>query len=220
MAASNMKMPPALESEEQYLEWVNDLKIWQLLTDLPKAKQGPAVYLSLTGRARECVRDITPEQLSADDGVTTITTKLDAIFKKDQNTRAYLVFKEFYDYRRSAGIPITEFFVRFEYLYHKLQQFDMKLPEGVKACFLLNAVNISDDNEKLARATVGELTYENMKQKIQTIFGDPNGTDLAAGCKAESIFYANGRRGGNFRRKGNFISNHQEMPVLQNLCGS
>ena len=109
MAASNMKTPPALESEEQYLEWVNDLKIWQLLTDLPKAKQGPAVYLSLTGRARECVQDITPEQLSADDGVTTITTKLDAIFKKDQNTRAYLAFKEFYDYRRSAGIPITKF---------------------------------------------------------------------------------------------------------------
>ena len=55
MATTNVKMPPVLESEDSYIEWINDLKIWQLFTDLPKAKQGPAVYLSLTGRARECV---------------------------------------------------------------------------------------------------------------------------------------------------------------------
>ena len=66
---------------------------------------------------------------------------------KDQNTRAYLAFKEFYDYHRLAGVSIIDFIVRFEYLYHKLKQFDMKLPEGVQVVFLLNAANISEDNE-------------------------------------------------------------------------
>ena len=66
---------------------------------------------------------------------------------KDQNTRAYLAFKEFYDYHRPAGVSIIDFLVRFEYLYHKLKQFDMKLPEGVQVVFLLNAANISEDNE-------------------------------------------------------------------------
>ena len=199
--ATNLKMPPVLESEDQYLEWSNDLKVWQLFTDLAKAKQGPAVYLSLTGRARECVRDLTPEELSANDGVKAITDKLDAIFKKDKNTRAYMAFKEFYDHKRTQGVSITDFIVRFEYLYHKMRQFDMNLPEGVKAFFLLNAANVSEENEKLARATVGELTYDNMKEKIQKIFGDPNADDTTS-CKIEPVYYSNGRRGGSWRGKG------------------
>ena len=211
--ARNLKMPPVLETEDQYLEWVNDLKIWQLFTDLEKAKQGPAVYLSLTGRARECIRDLTPEQLSDDNGVQAITDKLDAIFKKDQNTRAYMAFKEFYDYRRTQGVSITDFIVRFEYLYHKMMQFDMNLPEGVKAFFLLNAANVSEDNEKLARATVGELTYDNMKDKIQKIFGDPN-ADETTSCKVEPVYYSSGRRGGTWRGKEEEVVEEEEVEEM------
>ena len=80
-------IPPVLASVT-YIEWTNNLKIWQLFTDLESERQGPTVSLSLTGRAREYVRDLTPEQISADDGMTKITDKLNAIFKKDQNTRA------------------------------------------------------------------------------------------------------------------------------------
>ena len=112
-------------------------------------------------------------------------------FLKDQNTRADLAFKEFYDYRRPAGVTITDFIARFEYLYHKLKQFDMKLPEGVQAFFLLNAANISEDNKTLARATVGEITYENMKAKIQKIFGDhaaSEGSGGAPAVKSEPVF--------------------------------
>ena len=47
----------------------NDLPIWKMFTDLEKKKQGPAVYLTLSGRARECVRDLKPEKISADDGI-------------------------------------------------------------------------------------------------------------------------------------------------------
>ena len=209
--ATNVKMPPRLEAEDTYLEWTNDLKIWQLFTDLEIERQGPAVYLSLTGRARECVRDLTPEQISSKEGVQHITNKLDAVFKKDQNTRAYIAFKEFYDYKRTSGMTIADFIVRFEYLYHKLQQFDMKLPEGVKAFFLLNAANVSEDNEKLARATVGELNYDNMKQKIQKIFGDPNSNDTDVSCKVEPVMYST-KRGGMWRgraNRGNFYYNNR-----------
>ena len=186
-----LKTPPVLADEDGYGEWLNDVKIWQLFTDLEKKKQGPALYLTLSGRARECVRELTPEVIGGDDGVQKIIEKLDKLFMKDQNTHAYLAFKEFYDYRRPAGVSITDFIVRFKYLCHKLKQFDMKLPEGVQAFFLLNAANISEDNEKLARATVGELTYENMKAKIQKIFGDPAASEGSGGApavKSEPVF--------------------------------
>ena len=116
------------------------------------------------------MRALTPEKIGGDDGVKKIIEKLDKLFMKDQNIRDYLAFKEFYDYRRPAGVSITDFTVRFKYFCHKLKQFDMKLAEGVQAFVLLNVGNVSGDNEKLARATVGEVSYENMKAKIHKIF--------------------------------------------------
>ena len=61
-------------------------------------------------------------ELGSENGVTLIFDKLDALFLKDKNTRAYLAFKAFYDYKRRSGVSKTEFIVRFEYLYHKRQQ--------------------------------------------------------------------------------------------------
>ena len=76
-----------------------------------------------------------PAQITAETGVANITAKLDVIFKKDYNTRAYMAFKEFYDFKRCLGVSITDFIVKFEYLYHKLQGYDKKLPRGV--CFFI-----------------------------------------------------------------------------------
>ena len=94
-----LKTSPVLVDEDGYGEWLNDVKLWQLFTDLDKKKQCPALYLTLTARARECVRELTPQVIGGDDGVKKIIEKLDKLFMKDQNTRAYLAFKEFYDYR-------------------------------------------------------------------------------------------------------------------------
>ena len=64
-------------------------------------------------------------------------------------------------------------------------QFDMKLPDGVLAFFLVSAANVSEENEKLARATCKKLTYADMKTIILKIFGDPTG---APAIKQESVF--------------------------------
>ena len=136
MAASNsLKSPPVLKDEDDYTNWKQDLEIWQLYTDLDKKKQGPAVYLCLSGKAKECVRDVTKEDLSSDAGVSKIVTKLDTLFEKDVNTQTFLAFHEFYEYKRSSGISITEFLVHYEFLYSKLKKFNIELPEGVQAFF-------------------------------------------------------------------------------------
>ena len=98
MAINNLKAPPVLVDEDSYQEWKNDLAIWQLYTDLENKRQGPAVYLGLSGRACECVRALKPEEIGAANGVKKITNKLDTLFEKDKNTQTYLSFKEGYDY--------------------------------------------------------------------------------------------------------------------------
>ena len=192
MAVNNLKAPPVLVDEDSYEEWKSDLHIWELYNDMEKKRQGPAVYLGLTGRARECIRDLRPDEIGAEGGVKKITDKLDTLFKKDINTQTYLSFKELSEYRRPSGMSITEFLVHYEYLYHKMVRFDIKLPEGVQAFLVLAAANVSEDNEKLARATCGQMTYANMKGSIQKIFGDPSNDNnrSAPAIKSEPVFHS------------------------------
>ena len=93
-----LKTPPILVDEAGYIEWKDDLKIWELYTDLDRKKRGPAVYLTLHGHARDCVRDLTPGEIGADTGLKTIVDKLDKTFLKDKDTQTFITFETFYSY--------------------------------------------------------------------------------------------------------------------------
>ena len=135
--SNNIKNPPVLSDDSNYTEWKADLAMWERCTDLVANKRGPAVYLSLSGRAREAVRNMTAAQLGVNGGVKLITDKLDSVLELDQNTKVFLAFKAFYDYRRQSGTTITDFMIRYEYLYTSLGTHNVVLPEAVQAFFLL-----------------------------------------------------------------------------------
>ena len=179
----SIKQPPVFDPEEDddYAAWKTDVEIWQLYTDTAAVKQGPAVYLSLKGRARYAVRGLAPAEIGIAEGVKAITDKLDEVFQTDKSTRAYCAFKEFVEYRRGSGEKFSKFIVEFERRYRDISKFQLQLPEGVKAFFLLNAANLAPDMEKLARATA-ELTYKDMKDKLMKIFGDPSGSEVNGGA--------------------------------------
>ena len=66
-----LKTPPILKDEESYLEWKEDLAVWELFT----------VYLTLFGHARDCVRGLDPEQIGSVNGVKLIVERLDTVSK-------------------------------------------------------------------------------------------------------------------------------------------
>ena len=45
----------------------------------------------------------------------------------------------------------------------------MELPSAVLACKLLINADLPDDKQIMARTTVGELTFENMKRQLKGI---------------------------------------------------
>lgn len=190
---NNIKTPPILTEDSNYSEWKLDLSIWELYTDLETKKRGPAVFLSLSGRAKEVCRSIAVADLGKDGGVKLITDKLDTVLEQDKNTRVFLAFKQFYNYKRPSGTTITDFLIKYEYLYQNLGNENITLPDGVQAFFLLTAANISEDMEKLARATCKDMTYGEMKSTIKKIFGDPESADIksaAPNIKSEPAFIA------------------------------
>ena len=196
--ALSIKSPPVFDPQEDddYVSWKNDVGIWRLYTDTKEEKIGAAVYLALKGKAREVVRQLKPEDIGKKEGYDLVMRTLDAVYLKDESTRAFCAFKDFYEYKRSSGEKYSDFIVEHERKYNKLKQFRMELPEGVRAFFLLKAANLTDDSEKLARATA-KLEYIDMKEKVMKIFGDPaiQGESGSAPAVKEEVFYSQKKTG-------------------------
>ena len=189
MAVSQIKAPPVLNEEKDYLNWKNDLKSGSCSQTLKK-KDGSCCLFNIDWTCERGSQRLKPADIGKETGLDEIIVKLDAVYLKDENTRAYAAFKEFYEFKRASGENFSEFIIKYEHLYHKLTQYKMDLPEGVQAFFLLNAANMTEENEKLARTTAGKLTYSNTKETIMRIFGDPGavGDEVKAPAIKEEVF--------------------------------
>ena len=127
---SSIKTPPVFNPDEDddYLKWKADVEIWKLFTDTAKEKIGAAVYLSLKGKARDVIRGIDATIIGSEQGFVKIIEELDRVYQKDDATRAFCAFRDFYEYRRSGGQHFSEFIVEYEQLYKKLK--GVLSPEG------------------------------------------------------------------------------------------
>ena len=157
------------EEDDDYMAWRNDFEVWKLLTETKPEKVGLSVYLSLKGQARDVVRHLKPSEIGAEGGYEKIMAELDKVYLKDNTTQAFCAFKDFYEYKRSAGQHFAEFIVEYDQKYRKVEKYEMELPQGVQAFFLLKAANLTVESEKLARATA-KLDYKDMREKLSRIF--------------------------------------------------
>ena len=62
--ASNYKAPPSLVKSISYEHWLKEIKIWQSFTEIAAEKQGPAVFLTLEGKAREAAIELEIEEIN------------------------------------------------------------------------------------------------------------------------------------------------------------
>ena len=210
---SKLREPPTFNPDEGdcYSNWKNDIEVWKLLNDEKYKKQyGAAIYLSLKGTARDAVRSLDATKLAADDGVEQITAILDSVYLKDTATQAYCAFRDFVQYKRGSGESFATFIVEFEKRYRLVEHHKMVLPTGAKAYFLLEAANLTIDNERLARATA-KLDYDDMKTQIQKVFGDNTGdASDALPVKSEEVLYTRNRGRGGYRGRGGFNRNYSK----------
>ena len=169
---SNYKAPPTLEDSTVYENWKKEIKIWQVFRDLPKMKQGPAIYLTLSGKAREAVFELDIEKLNDDSGVDTVLKRLDKMFLQDSNQSAYMAYDKFEKFQMLPDMDIKEYINQFESLYNKIRVHNMELPDGVLAYRVLKCANISQEHEQLAQVTITEFSYSDMTEHLKEIFGD------------------------------------------------
>ena len=75
------------------------------------------------------------------------------------NTPKYMAFKDFYSYKRVAGVNINDFDM-VKILDKKFDKFRITLSEGDQAIFVLNVANVSE--EKLISLVRGSRVFPEM----------------------------------------------------------
>ena len=141
--SSNIKSPPSLAKCSSYESWLKEIKIWQAFTDLADIKQGPAIFLTLEGRAREAVLELEIAKISSKDGVNNIIEKLDSLYLKDKTQSAFEVYDSFEKFRRPSDTSMSEYINQFERLKAKTESYKIQLSTEILAYRLLKSANLS-----------------------------------------------------------------------------
>ena len=89
MATSNRATVPVLIDDKSYSNWKKEVAISQL-----------AIFLTLTGRAREAALEMSTDDIGLKEGVKRLLAKLDELYQVDKNKSAFLTYEEFEQFKR------------------------------------------------------------------------------------------------------------------------
>ena len=160
---------PVLRNEDDIESWLFELSLWEDITDLPKAKRAPVIFMSLPEKMRKSCAAFTKDELKSDEGLTMLIDKLKSLYTADNETAMFIHYEKFEKFERTGSLTIIDYINEFERRYNKIKEFKMELPSEVLACKLLINAKLPSDKQLMARTTVGNLTYENMKKQLKAI---------------------------------------------------
>ena len=162
--------PPPMRDDLTYKEWRSDVDIWSDFTSTENSKKGGAVYLTLTGKARQTVRaSVSRDELKSDTGLKSVIDALDLLYLKDDISTGFTAFEDFVSYRRPSGTSIQDFCIEFNIKASRCEEYKMKLPDGVLAYYLLKCANLSDEQTHICKATCSNLTMKDMTDQIKRV---------------------------------------------------
>ena len=167
MASATNKVPPQISNFKNYSDWVRMVNIWTKFTDLHKTKQGPALVMSLSGKALEAILELEDSVISSENGVKQILNKLDTIYKKDELHEKFVDLENFESYKRTPEMSIHDFLIEFDQRYNKLRRHQTTMTDDLLGFKLLKAANLNSQHEQLIKATITAINYENIKTKIK-----------------------------------------------------
>ena len=197
MAGKRSCDPPTLNDDVDFDEWEREIEIWQIATDVDKKKQGARIYLSLQGKARENCRNIEAKSLEGDGGVKVLLDKLKALYAKDAAQALFQIIEEFETYQRPESVDIKDFLNEWERRYEKCKAKKAIWEDNVLAYKLLKAANLDQDKQLLIRATIKDLTLDEVKKQIRAVFdrtatsasSNAGGTDSNVFVKVEPTYF-------------------------------
>ena len=236
--------PPSYKNASSYDHYKILLDAWSECTDVPKAKQGLAVALSLEGcensLCEKLFNSVKIDDMKKEDGLTKVKTFLDSELGKDALEDSLSKFEDFDDYRKSPHESFNTYISNFDQKVCKMKKSGTELPSHVLAFTLLRRAGLSQEEKLLVISGVDyeqkDTLYAQTQKSLKKFKGEGSSCGGANASsfsqqpviKAEPTFYTRGGygyRGNNSRYphssgrgilRGHARSN---MPFRQNTGG-
>ena len=87
---------------------------WKTFATIISAKQGPAIFITLEGKAREAILELDVTEISSEIGFKKITNKLSTVYAKDKVQTTYECYDRFGKFQRSQDMKISNFIIQFK----------------------------------------------------------------------------------------------------------
>ena len=186
--------PPGLDNAKHYDDWVKLVNIWKDVNDLPDNKKGPALLLTLQKEAQEAALQVATEELNGANGVKAIIDELDKIYKKNETLQKYEILDSFESYKRDTNTSMHQYIFEFEKRMNKAKSNGANWSDDLLAYRVLKNANLSETHEQLVKATVKELKYKEVKEKLNSVFCESTNSLPTQNekIKIEDINYASG----------------------------
>ena len=162
-------------------------------------KQGIEIALSFPENDPSGIRDkvfneIAVTTLKEENGVETLITYLNTLFRKDELCEVYERYTTFDRYSKTDEVKMDDFILAFERLYNRIKQKEMALPQVVLAFKLLEASKISHRDRQLVLTGVNyeqkETLFDQMKNSLRKFHGEQSLTSLESqACGTSTIKY-------------------------------
>ena len=141
---------------------------------------------------REVAKELSLQELHAEDGLAKRPTKLKDTFDKEAVDVSFQDYVKFESIRRSDDVDMSTYNLELDRAHARLGKHSMTVPDSVLACKLLYSSIIDAKERTMVLATTQKLEYKIMKSSLKRISKD---TVSAPSCstgplKEEPVFVA------------------------------
>ena len=140
------------------------MKIWRCFTELSGKQQ--------EDEALDAALEIDEAEIAGENGVDTIITRLNRLFKKESTITKYQALKSFMTFKRQSTMSIQAFLNEFDKCRFKSKTYGTTMSGDILAYLLLKSANLSTHHEELIKANIPDLQYNIMKDQLKKTFVD------------------------------------------------
>ena len=218
---SSYKTPPSfISASKSYSQWTTEINVWNDVTEIPGAKRGLVVALSLpiedellkVGIRERVFGEIDMDKLKSDNGIEELIKFLDQFYKKDDLTGAYEAWRAFDQCRRNTAQSVDEYISEFTRLNNNLKKYKIVLPATVLGFQLLEFSGLQDQDKTIVLTGVNFQTPDTlmnqMAQSLKKFFGRHSLSGMTkfaesnTAVKVEPTFQTEEVLYGNYRGRG------------------
>ena len=98
---TTFKDPPTFKGKD-YSQWKSEVELWQMFTEMDKARQGISLALSLEGKAREIAISRDKSLLTTKDGVKNVLAELDKLLEKEKTYHMYEAYTKYKTFKKKC----------------------------------------------------------------------------------------------------------------------